>query len=544
MRIAIYARYSDELQSALSIDDQLRLCREFAERTGLGEIVQTYADPKVSGASLITRPAAQRLLADCKARDFDVVLIESLDRLSRDQEDIASIYKRVVFAGAKLVSVAEGEIGELQIGFKGTMNAVFLRDLALKVRRGQTGRALAGASPGGVSYGYRVVREFDPKGEPVHGKREIDPNQAVVIRRIAAEYISGKSPRAIAVGLNRDGIPAPRGGAWGPASIAGGRGRASGILFNALYVGRLVYNRTHFVRDPDTGKRLSRPNARQQWVTAEVPALRILDDSTWRRIEERHALHAGRPAHLARRPKHAFSGLLYCAVCGSSYTVRDAGKVGCTGRHDRGTCSNGTRVRIAELETRVLAGLTARLLQPDAVAAYVEEYHRERQVLRANERRQRVQRERRLNEIVAALDRLIDQVAKGLLPGERVTARMAELEAERAALAAELAATAEPDIVTLHPKTIERYRARIAELGAALAGTAGDARRAAAIAIAREFIDRIEIGPPEHGGAPARIVAHGLLPRVLGYAAERQQAAGRGIKGVAGEGFEPPTLGL
>jgi len=70
----------------------------------------------------------------------DIVIAEALDRLSRDQEDIARIYKRLSFAQVTLVTLAEGEINELHNGLKGTMNALFLKDLANKTRRGQRGR--------------------------------------------------------------------------------------------------------------------------------------------------------------------------------------------------------------------------------------------------------------------------------------------------------------------------------------------------------------------------------------------------------------------
>ena len=78
-------------------------------------------------------------------RRFDVVLTESLDRLSRDQEDIAGFYKRTLFAGIKIVTLAEGEISELHVGLKGTMGALYLKDLALKTRRGLEGRVAPGA---------------------------------------------------------------------------------------------------------------------------------------------------------------------------------------------------------------------------------------------------------------------------------------------------------------------------------------------------------------------------------------------------------------
>jgi DNA invertase Pin-like site-specific DNA recombinase len=81
-RIALYARYSSDQQSAASIEDQFRICRERAEREGW-HVVQTYADAAISGASMILRPGVQSLVQDAQAGRFDLVLAEAVDRVSR-----------------------------------------------------------------------------------------------------------------------------------------------------------------------------------------------------------------------------------------------------------------------------------------------------------------------------------------------------------------------------------------------------------------------------------------------------------------------------
>ena len=134
LSVALYARYSSDNQRDASIEDQLRLCRERADREGW-RIVDSYSDRSISGASLI-RPGVQALMADAQDRRFDIVLAESLDRISRDQEDIAGIYKRFTFAGVRMVTLSEGDVSELHIGLKGTMGALYLKDLADKTRRG------------------------------------------------------------------------------------------------------------------------------------------------------------------------------------------------------------------------------------------------------------------------------------------------------------------------------------------------------------------------------------------------------------------------
>ena len=210
MRIALYARYSTDMQDARSIDDQVRLCRAHAEKLGF-DIAEVYADYAISGGSLRNRPEALRLMTDAAAGRFDIVIAEALDRLSRDQEDIAGIFLRLSFARVQLWTVAEGEIGEVDIGLKGTMNALFLKDLAAKTKRGQAGRAAAGLAPGGLSYGYDMVRTLDAKGEIDRGLR-FDQSSAVRNRfQDFEEYAAGRSPRAIVADLNAEGVPSPSG---------------------------------------------------------------------------------------------------------------------------------------------------------------------------------------------------------------------------------------------------------------------------------------------------------------------------------------------
>jgi site-specific DNA recombinase len=122
MRVAIYARYSSDNQREASIADQLRVCRAFAERNGW-TIAQEFSDQAISGATLL-RAGFQALMRDALNHRFDVVPAESLDRFSRDQEDTAGLFKRLS-AGVNIVTLAEGDITHLHIGFKGTMNALF-----------------------------------------------------------------------------------------------------------------------------------------------------------------------------------------------------------------------------------------------------------------------------------------------------------------------------------------------------------------------------------------------------------------------------------
>ena len=218
MKVGIYARYSSDNQRDASIADQLRICRTFAERQRW-TIAEEYSDHAVSGATLL-RPGFQSLMRDALNRRFDVVLAESLDRFSRDQEDTAGLFKRLTFAGVNIVTLAEGDITHLHIGFKGTMNALFLKDLAEKTHRGLRGRIEDGKSAGGLCYGYRVVKTISG-GSVTTGEREIEPTEAPIVERIFRDFVAGVSPKQIAKNLNREAIAGPFGGPWSPSTIYG-----------------------------------------------------------------------------------------------------------------------------------------------------------------------------------------------------------------------------------------------------------------------------------------------------------------------------------
>jgi site-specific DNA recombinase len=154
------------------------------------------------------------------------------------------------------------------------MNALFLKDLAAKTHRGLRGRVEKGKAGGGLCYGYDVVKRTDSEGEPIRGERKINAAEAAVVRRIFREFAAGRSPRAIATDLNRDGIPGPFGHTWGDTTIRGHASRGNGVVNNELYAGVLVWNRQRFIKDPSTGKRVSRPNPEAKWIRTEVPELR------------------------------------------------------------------------------------------------------------------------------------------------------------------------------------------------------------------------------------------------------------------------------
>jgi len=519
MKVAIYARYSSDNQRDASIADQTRVCRAFAERQGW-TIAQEYSDHAVSGATLL-RSGFQALMRDALNRRFDVVLAESLDRFSRDQEDTAGLFKRLTFAGVNIVTLAEGDITHLHIGFKGTMNALFLKDLAEKTHRGLRGRIEDGKSAGGLCYGYRVVKAFNG-GSVTTGEREIEPTEAPIVERIFRDFIAGVSPKQIAKNLNREGIPGPFGGPWSPSTIYGSAKRGTGILNNELYVGWLVWNRLRYVKNPDTGKRVSRLNPESEWMRKEVWQLRIVSDELWADAKQRQELgrHAVRTAGNpvgARRPQYLFSGLTKCGVCGAGFIIARKHRLGCFGARDQGRCDNHLTIRRDEVEARVLRALQAKLLRQDLFKEFCDEFTHEMNRLRMEHRAGLSAAEREIERIEARRKKLIEMVMEGVPPSEvkdELTANAARREALRAKVAA---ADAPPPL--LHPEMAGLYHQKVTALAEALEHP--ETRTEASEAL-RGIIDAIVMTPVD--GA-LRIELKGNLAAMLGATVQSKRAS-------------------
>lgn len=515
-RVAIYARYSSDKQSDASIEDQIRLCDERAKREGW-QVVQRYTDHGISGASLL-RPGIQALMRDAQCGSFDLVLSEALDRVSRDQEDIAGLYKRLRFAGIPMVTLSEGDIGELHIGLKGTMGALFLKDLADKTRRGLRGRVEAGRSGGGNSYGYDVVVNVSSSGEADRGERTINEHQAAIVREIFNAYAAGKSPKAIALDLNKRGEAGPSGKGWGPSTINGNWRRGTGILNNELYIGRLVWNRLTYMKNPDTGKRVSRLNPESAWITIDVPELRIIDQELWGEVKARQLGLRKLPAfHQKQRPRMLLSYLLKCGSCGGGFSKISQTHYGCSTARNKGTCTNRSAIKQEELEGRILGALQSQLMEPELCKEFCDEYTRHLNQLR-NEKNAHISAAKaELVKVAKARENIIEAIKDGIPASEvkedltRVAARRDELQ--------RILEQAEEEPVLLHPNMAGFYREQVAALAEALTS---EELRGEAADLLRSLIESIVLSPNSEGGLD--IDLHGDLAGILSLATAKKGA--------------------
>jgi DNA invertase Pin-like site-specific DNA recombinase len=130
-KAVIYARFSTDLQNERSIEDQITLCRGYASREGIN-IIEVFEDRARSGGSIMGRNGLLRLLDQARDQSFDVVIVEALDRLSRDMEDLAGIHKRLSFLGIEIRAVHEGVVNTVLVGLRGLVGQLFREDKSIR----------------------------------------------------------------------------------------------------------------------------------------------------------------------------------------------------------------------------------------------------------------------------------------------------------------------------------------------------------------------------------------------------------------------------
>ncbi len=527
-RAAIYARYSSDLQSDRSIEDQNRLCEEFAARNGF-EVVAKYSDAARSGASLIDRDGVTDLLLDARAGQFGAVIVENLDRLSRDQADLALIFKKLSFKEIKIVAVSGGVADEMQVGFRGLMGAMYLKDLADKTRRGLAGKVAAGQSAGGKAYGYRPV-----KGEP--GRLEIVEEEAEIVRRIFAEYAEGASARQIATDLNRDGVPPPRGAVWAANTISGDPKKMTGILRVPLYHGELVWNKLRYVKNPDTGKRVSRLNPPSEWKHVDVPELRIVDEKVWIAAQSRvKATGRGGKGHV--RKFRLLSGLIKCGVCGGGMavngTARGRDRIVCVRHREAGACDHGRSYYLDRVEDAVFLAFEGAFKDPAVFELAIDVAIEERRRHIAGLAKERARAEGEVARAKGARERVVDAYIEGTLSKEDMHKKLPALDARIKEAERALALTKKPPVVDLHGEAVEDYKAMMSNLRILVMNEAQ--RSTAAREAIRGLLHSVVVHPTEPE-APMRVEVFGRLYGLIGETVAEVS--------VAGAGFEPAAFRL
>src|SRR5207248_1066439 len=153
------------------------------------------------------------------------------------------------------------------------------------------------------------------------------------VRQIFEWYAEGQSPRQIVAELNQRKVPSPgasyhrrrpcaRHGTWSASVLHGELRRATGILANPIYIGQVIWNRREWVLNPETKRKSPKLRPESEWIVTEQPALLIVSQSLWLKVQARRKAAANGPHRQARNPKYLLSGLLKCTECESNFVMQ------------------------------------------------------------------------------------------------------------------------------------------------------------------------------------------------------------------------------
>jgi site-specific DNA recombinase len=307
LRAVIYARYSSDNQRDESIDAQVRLCKNYIKEKGYA-LIQIYADEAVSGRT-DDRVQFQRMLADAKDGVFDVVVIDAVDRFSRDKYDSA-LYKRelrkkcgvrIEYASQKIDDTPEGLMLE---GILENLAQYYAANLARETMKGLTENALRGWHTGGIPpFGLKLVTHTQDDGT-IYKTYDIHPDQAPIVKKIFEIYDAGGTYGEIMT-ATRDDMIRLRGRPISKNSIYD-------MLRNEKYTGTFVFG-----KGSKKEHKRTRPDAIR--VPDAFPA--IVSCELWERVQAKMDKRRQSPGERAQnKSKRVFllTGIIYCGKCGAA----------------------------------------------------------------------------------------------------------------------------------------------------------------------------------------------------------------------------------
>ncbi len=492
MKVVIYARYSSSMQREESIEAQVRACTEYISRQHGWIITAQYIDRAISARS-DQRPEFQRMIEDARLKKFDVIVIHKLDRFSRDRYDHA-IYKRELRqAGVMLVSITEQiddspESVVLESVLEG-FSEYYSRNLAREVMKGLKETALQCKHTGGVPpLGYDV----DHDGHYVINEREAD-----AVRHIYTAYLRGDGYSKIIDWLKDKGIQGKRGGTIAKNSL-------HSIIKNEKYTGAYIYNRSS-AKDA-YGRRnghKDKPDDEIIRVPDGIPA--IIDRDTYeeamkKMLKNRHG------GHRATEP-YLLTGLLYCGKCGGAFVGSGRGnprseteitkKYYECATHKRARQCDAPAVNRDYIENAVIAYLET-LLTKDAIEDISNWITANAKVYRKNAADKikilKVEHAKIAREANSLLDKIMDGMDSDL-----ARQRLAAAEDRKLELGMKLA-----DALAVAESTTGVTKTGIRQYLQQLRGIRKLPREDQA-RIIRQFIDRIDIFPPDDTGRHIKI---------------------------------------
>ena len=383
MKAAIYARYSSDNQREQSIEDQVRVCQNYALKQGI-EVLNDhiYADEARSG-SIRDRKGLDALMKSCEEKRFDIVLVDDSSRISRDVYYFNQLLCRFIYLHVRLISISDGldtqeENAKVGYQFRSIFNELYLTDLKKKTHRGQMGQVMRGFMMAGTSYGYESVPVGDPKPDKKGRLRaegytqRIVPEESKIIKRMYIDFVNGKSLHAISKELNQEKIPCRKRlrGGWSVSTL-------SRILKNEKYKGTYIWNRTTSTKDPMTGKNKKIIRPKNEWLVYEKSELKIVEVELWDKAQKRfeeikntHPVPKGfgrQKSYVENNPIHLLSGNIVCGSCGGPITLvsgKGSGYYGCHNAN-RKSCNNKILINRKKLESLFMEALSQKVFKSE-----------------------------------------------------------------------------------------------------------------------------------------------------------------------------------
>ena len=370
MTAAIYCRLSredEEKQSeSESIQNQKSMLIKYALDKGW-DIYNIYCDEDYSGIDR-ERPAFRQLIADAEARRFDIVLVKTQSRFTRDME-LVEKYIHGLFAewGIRFVATVDNVDTDIKGNKKarqinGLINEWYLEDLSGNVRavldhKRHSGRYIASFA----LYGYRK----DPAD---HNRLVIDPPAAAVVRRIFALYVQGAGAGKIAQTLNAEAIPPPsvyraaQSGQPAAKPTLWSKATVRRILSNSTYVGDMEQGR---VRKLNYKSKKAIRLPRDEWIIVPGTHEGIISRRRFAAVQKQLAARS-RAAH--GETQHPLAGLVRCGMCGGKMELTGSGPRRyyrcCTAAKSRAACPGQPYLPMHDLEKLVQSKLQTYTPQP------------------------------------------------------------------------------------------------------------------------------------------------------------------------------------
>lgn len=360
-RVAVYLRYSTDQQDPYSFERQLNKARDYATSIG-GDIVKVYGDPGQSGAFTANRPEFREMLSAARRREFDVLLIEDGDRLSRRLHITARAFAELAECHIELHSSKSGKWSLMHAAFSGLMSEEHRTRISELMRSGIVKLVDRALWPGRPPYAFEKI-----PGSP--GEMRRVPEKVEVVRRMYRQRRAGLSAEKIADLLIADGIEPPGEVPWAGWSVRH-------ILRNPIYIGVLIYFKSSQkkVEIGDQMKWCSEKRPITEWRYSERPDWAIITVDEWNEVQSLNLLGA---RVFGPNAKYLLSRMVFCGACGgpmaATGNLKHRVKMKCTVNKKIKRCKaklapcDQQEVTLETLEETVIGLFCEKLENPEAL---------------------------------------------------------------------------------------------------------------------------------------------------------------------------------